>query len=104
MASGRLASIYPGDTNVVNLFTCPTGKKIVATIRACNQTTDPISVNMWLSDGTYDEADVIEPTTPIQGNTVLENSGILMGEGDTLHVQTLEEGVNFIVWGLEETA
>ena len=104
MASGRQASIMPADTNAVGLYACPANRKAVATVRACNQTVNQIRVWMWLGTATYTDADCIEPNTPIQSYTVLENSGLLMGEGDTLFVKTEAVGVNFVLWALEEIA
>lgn len=104
MASGRQASVKPANTNATTLYTCPANKKFVATLRAVNQTASEILINAWLGNNGYTDADIIEYNTPIQGYTVLENSGILMGAGDTLYVQTLTTGVSFIVWGLEESA
>lgn len=104
MASGRQASIMPADSNPVGLYECPANRKAVATVRACNQTATEIRVWLWLGTATYSDADCIEPNTPIQGYTVLENSGLLMGAGDTLFVKTEGVGVNFILWALEELA
>lgn len=104
MATGRQASLYPENTNQTLLYTCPANKTAVATLRICNQDDEEITAWAWLSHGTPDEADCIEPGAPIQPASVLEDSGLIMGAGDTIYVKADATGLNFIVWALEETA
>lgn len=102
MATGRLASILPTDTTPVTIFTCPANRRYVATIRCCNAQSTTKRVNIWLAAGNPTDADYIEYQTPIVGNGILEDSGLLLGEGDTITVQAVDIGPNFVLFGLEE--
>jgi hypothetical protein len=104
MSSGRQASLAPTDTSAATLYTCPSGKVLVGTLRACNNSGDDGTVSVWLSHGSPDDADLIEPETALLDAQVLENSGLVMGSGDILTVQCSQEGINFVLWGLEEAA
>ena len=82
MASGRLGASDLAATTNTTVYTVPASKVAVATVSLCNRNAGGVAVRLAIStSGTPANADYIEYDTIIPGNTTLERSGLVMGEG-----------------------
>lgn len=100
--SGRLAAIKPPANTPTVLYETPTNKRVALTISACNQGPGKDQISIQLSNGTAGIEDYIEYQTEVSASGVLERSGIVLKEGETV-VATAKQGLtNFVTWGISE--
>lgn len=100
--SGRLAAVYPSAATPTTLYTVPAGMFASITVRACNQTQAKIAVSVQLCNGPPAREDYIEHEAPLHQHCPLEDSGIVLRDGQSVVVTTATEGISFVCWGIEE--
>lgn len=100
--SGRFTAIKPPANTPTTLYEVPTNKQIALTIRACNRTSQKAVIAIQLCDGTPGDEDYIEPDVDLAAKGIIEDSGLILKEGQSVVVTTSVEGVNFICWGISE--
>lgn len=100
--SGRLGAVLPPANTPTTLYQVPENKLLSLTVRACNRTQQKAIVAIQLCDETPDNTDYIEPDVDLAAKGVIEDSGLILRERQSVVVTTSVEGVNFICWGIEE--
>ena len=98
LGKGRLAQ----DTNTT-LYTVPAEKLSVVAVSMCNTGGETAKVNVALSDGGNPAAgDYIEYGFSIAPSGSLERTGLVLDAGKRLIVRSTTDGVDAVVYGMEE--
>ena len=104
----KLASVNLDAEAVTAIYSCPPGKRTIATLTLCNRTATTTKVRVALTSGAAPtDADWIEYDTPIPasgsvGGSVLQLSGLALSAGQQIHARTSAAGVGATVVGLEQ--
>ena len=101
MASGLQASSRPATATWTQAFTASTG--IVVNISATNRasSTTDVSIAAVPNGGSRGAEHEIEAATDVAASAVIERTGIVLGTGDSLHVNSGNGDVAFNIWGVE---
>lgn len=101
MASGLQASSRPAAATWTTAFTAST--PIVVNVSACNRagTTTDVSIATVPSGGTRGPEHEIEAGTDVAASSVIERTGIVLGTGDKIWVNSQNGDVAFNIWGVE---
>ena len=101
MASGLQASSRPSASTWTQAFAAstPIVVNISATNRAGSQT--DVSIAAVPNGGTRGPEHEIEAGTDVAASAVIERTGIVLGTGDSLHVNSANGDVAFNIWGVE---
>ena len=103
MASGLKGSIQPNANTDTTLFTV-SGSACVVNISACNShasTADPIEIYVVPTGQSKGMSHAIEVDTTLAGKAVIERTGIVMGVGDFIVVNSQNGTTSFNVWGMD---
>lgn len=103
MASGIQAGAKPAANTNTALFTAT--NPIVVTINACNtSTTASDTAAIWVvpNGGSPTSNNQIENFTDLAAKGVIERTGVVLGAGDSVFVESSGAGnTNFVCWGVE---
>ena len=98
LGKGRLTP----ETNTA-LYTVPTGKLSVVAISLCNTGSDTTKVSIALSTGDTPAAgDYIEYAYSIVPSGSVERTGLVLDAGKRVIVRATTDGVDALVYGMEE--
>ena len=85
MTSGRLGAVDLSATTNTTVYTVPAAKTAAFSVNICNRNASSITIRLALAaTGTPDVAEWIEYDTPLDGNSVLERSGLMLDTGKLL--------------------
>lgn len=87
---------------LTEIYQVPAGTITAATINVCNRNASPCIINVALSDGPPTNADYIEYNLELCGSGVIERTGIILSDGQTINVRSDVANVSAQVWGWEE--
>jgi hypothetical protein len=101
MASGLQTSLISSANTWTTAFTAST--PIVVNISATNRAGAATSVSIALvnSGSTRSSNHEIESSTALSSTAVIERTGIVLGTGDAISVNSVNGNVSFNVWGME---
>ena len=103
MASGLKGSTQPGANTDTTIYTV-SGSACVVNISACNthaSNADPIEIYVVPSGSSKTASHAIEVDTTLAGKAVIERTGIVMGVGDFIVVNSQNGTTSFNVWGMD---
>jgi len=103
MASGLKGTSRPSANTDTTLYTV-SGSATVVNISACNtnaSTADPIEIYIVPSGGTKGETHAIEKDVSLAAKAVIERTGIVLGIGDFIVVNSGNGTTSFNVWGMD---
>lgn len=101
MASGVQAAIRPTAATWATLFTASTG--IVINVSATNRASsaDDVTIAVVPSGESRAAQHEIEAGVSVASSSVIERTGIVLGAGDSIHVNSQGGDVAFVCWGVE---
>lgn len=103
MASGLKGTSKPGANSDTTLYTV-SGSACVVNISACNQhasTADPVEIYVVPSGSSKSATHAIELDVELAAKSVIERTGIVLGVGDFIVVNSLNGTTSFNVWGMD---
>ena len=103
MASGLKGSSKPSANNDTAVYTV-SGSACVVNISACNNhasNTDDVEIYVVPSGSTKTASHAIEVDTTLAAKAVIERTGIVMGVGDFIVVNSQNGTTSFNVWGMD---
>ena len=103
MASGLKGSSKPGGNTDTTLYTV-SGSACVVNISACNNhasNTDDVEIYIVPTGQSKGMQHAIEVDTTLAGKAVIERTGIVMGVGDFIVVNSQNGTTSFNVWGVD---
>ena len=103
MASGLKGTSKPGANSDTTLYTV-SGSACVVNISACNNhasTADPVEIYVVPSGSSKAATHAIELDVELAGKSVIERTGIVLGVGDFIVVNSLNGTTSFNVWGMD---
>ena len=103
MASGLKGTSKPGANTDTTLYTV-SGSACVVNISACNNhasNTDDVEIYVVPSGSTKTASHAIEVETTLAAKAVIERTGIVMGVGDFIVVNSQNGTTSFNVWGVD---
>ena len=103
MASGLKGTSKPGANSDTTLYTV-SGSACVVNISACNNhasTADPVEIYVVPSGSSKGATHAIELDVELAGKSVIERTGIVLGVGDFIVVNSLNGTTSFNVWGMD---
>jgi hypothetical protein len=107
MSSGRLGAVDILATTNTAIYSVPSGKVATVNINVCNRNAAEIAIRLAVLDGaigTLANEDYIEYDVPMFDNGVLERTGIVISDGQTVVAYSDTANVSVQVWGWEEDA
>lgn len=106
MASGKLGSAALVATVKNTLYTCPANTVASATIRLLNKGAAASTVTLWVTTtpGAPVDADLIVPAFPLIVGAIDEETGIVIGAGESVVALASVAGVTCRVHGFESDA
>ena len=103
MASGLKGSSAPGANTDTTLYTV-SGSACVVNISACNthaSNADTVEIYVVPSGSSKTTSHAIEKDVSVSAAGVVERTGIVMGIGDFIVVNTANGTTSFNVWGMD---
>ena len=103
MASGLKGSSKPSANNDTTVYTV-SGSACVVNISACNNhasNTDDVEIYIVPTGQSKGMSHAIEVDTTLAGKAVIERTGIVMGVGDFIVVNSQNGTTSFNVWGVD---
>ena len=103
MASGLKGTSKPSGNTDTTLYTV-SGSACVVNISACNNhasNTDDVEIYVVPSGSTKTASHAIEVDTTLAAKAVIERTGIVMGVGDFIVVNSQNGTTSFNVWGMD---
>lgn len=103
MASGLKGTSKPGGNTDTTLYTV-SGSACVVNISACNthsSNTDDVEIYVVPTGQSKGLQHAIEVDTTLAGKAVIERTGIVMGVGDFIVVNSSNGTTSFNVWGMD---
>ena len=104
--SGKFASAAPAAATNVELFAPDDAAGAESAILSmCNQTDGEVAVRVAITDSglpSLGRKDWIEYDAPIPPHGVLERTGLVISNPQSLVVHTNTDGVSFVLYGFEE--
>ena len=103
MASGLKGTSKPSGNTDTTLYTV-SGSACVVNISACNNhasNTDDVEIYIVPTGQSKGMQHAIEVDTTLAGKAVIERTGIVMGVGDFIVVNSANGTVSFNVWGMD---
>ena len=103
MASGLKGSSKPSANNDTAVYTV-SGSACVVNISACNNhasNTDDVEIYIVPTGQSKGMQHAIEVDTTLAGKAVIERTGIVMGVGDFIVVNSQNGTTSFNVWGVD---
>ena len=103
MASGLKGSSKPSGNTDTTLYTV-SGSACVVNISACNNhntNTDDVEIYIVPTGQSKGMQHAIEVDTTLAGKAVIERTGIVMGVGDFIVVNSQNGTTSFNVWGVD---
>jgi len=103
MASGLKGSTQPGANTDTTIYTV-SGSACVVNISACNthaSNADPIEIYVVPSGSSKSIMHAIEKDVELAAKGVIERTGIVMGIGDFIVVNSGNATTSFNVWGMD---
>ncbi len=103
MASKVQNASRPGGTTWANLITGTT-TPIVVNLSACNDSgsaDSAVYIAVIPNGATRSSAHYIEGGVSLASKGVIERTGIVLGNGDKIDVQSASGNVSFIAWGVD---
>ena len=103
MASGLKGSSKPGANTDTTVYTV-SGSACVVNISACNNhasNTDDVEIYIVPTGQSKGMQHAIEVDTTLAGKAVIERTGIVMGVGDFIVVNSQNGTTSFNVWGVD---
>ena len=103
MASGLKGSSKPGANTDTTVYTV-SGSACVVNISACNNhasNTDDVEIYIVPTGQSKGMQHAIEVDTTLAGKAVIERTGIVMGVGDFIVVNSQNGTTSFNVWGMD---
>ena len=103
MASGLKGSSKPGGNTDTTLYTV-SGSACVVNISACNthgSNTDDVEIYVVPQGASKAISHAIEVDTTLAAKAVIERTGIVMGIGDFIVVNSQNGSTAFNVWGMD---
>ena len=103
MASGLKGTSKPGANTDTTLYTV-SGSACVVNISACNthgSNSDDVEIYVVPSGQSKGLQHAIEVDTTLAAKAVVERTGIVMGVGDFIVVNSANGNVAFNVWGMD---
>ena len=103
MASGLKGTSKPGANTDTTLYTV-SGSACVVNISACNNhasNTDDVEIYIVPTGQSKGMQHAIEVDTTLAGKAVIERTGIVMGIGDFIVVNSQNGTTSFNVWGMD---
>ena len=103
MASGLKGSSKPSANNDTAVYTV-SGSACVVNISACNNhasNTDDVEIYIVPTGQSKGMQHAIEVDTTLAGKAVIERTGIVMGVGDFIVVNSANGTTSFNVWGMD---
>ena len=103
MASGLKGSSKPGANTDTTVYTV-SGSACVVNISACNNhasNTDDVEIYIVPTGQSKGMQHAIEVDTTLAGKAVIERTGIVMGIGDFIVVNSQNGTTSFNVWGMD---
>jgi len=107
MATGRLgAANLVGAANTI-LYTAPATTLATVNVNICNRTASTVLVRVAVLSGaigTLTTADYIEYDVILSANGVLERTGIVVSNGNSIMVYSDTSNVSATCWGFEDAS
>ena len=103
MASGLKGTSKPGANTDTTLYTV-SGSACVVNISACNthgSNTDDVEIYVVPQGSSKSMSHAIEVDTTLAAKAVIERTGIVMGVGDFIVVNSQNGTTSFNVWGMD---
>ena len=103
MASKVQNAVRPGGTTWANLIT-GSSTPIVVNISACNDSGSSdtgVYIAVVPNGGTRSSTHYIEGGVTLATKGVIERTGIVLGNGDKIDVQSATGSVSFVAWGVD---
>ena len=103
MASGLKGTSKPSGNTDTTLYTV-SGSACVVNISACNNhasNTDDVEIYIVPTGQSKGMQHAIEADTTLAGKAVIERTGIVMGVGDFIVVNSQNGTTSFSVWGVD---
>ena len=103
MASGLKGSSKPSANTDTTVYTV-SGSACVVNISACNNhasNTDDVEIYIVPTGQSKGMSHAIEVDTTLAGKSVIERTGIVMGVGDFIVVNSQNGTTSFNVWGVD---
>ena len=104
MANGRMGAIKPSATTNTALYSAPASTIATVTVSVCNQgaSTDNIRIAVCSGAiGTLADTDYIEYESSVPAGSVLERTGIVIYNGQSIIVRSTTGTTSFVAYGLE---
>lgn len=103
-----LAKVSPAAANAEEtIYTVPAAKQALCSVRFCNKTAAPITVDLGVMDSGESTTGVggfLEYGATLLPNGILENTGLLLAAGDSLRISASSVNVACVVFGHVENA
>ena len=102
MASGRLGASDVAAGTYTTVYTCPASTFAVVSINLLNRGNSSCFVRLAIADAsTPTDGEFIEFDTELTPKSLLERTGIVMGIGDFIVVNSQNGTTSFNVWGVD---
>lgn len=104
MANGRMGAVKPAANTDTALYASPAASIATATVSVCNQGGSEEQVRIAVCSGglgTLATTDYIEYDARIAANGVLERTGVVVYNGQTIVVRSSGGNCSFVAYGLE---
>lgn len=103
MASGTLGQADISAATNTTLFTATTGKLTTFTVSFCNRNSTAVKIRLSISAiSTPANAEYLEYDATIDGNSVLERSGLIAEAGKLIVVRSDTANVSACAFGFED--
>ena len=103
MATGRMGAADLAAVTNTTLYTVPTGKVGSFSVNFCNRNATPVTVRLALaSAATPTNAEWVLYEALIEGNGMLERTGLVLDSGKLVVVQASAANVSATVYGFED--
>jgi hypothetical protein len=102
--NGRMNAVKPAAATNTELVSAPANAIATVTLSVCNQSSSSDTVRVAVCSGglgTLVDADYIEFDTNVSANAVLERTGIVIFNGQTIVVRSSGGNCSFVAYGLE---
>ena len=107
MATGKLgATNLIGAANTI-IYSAPVSTLATVNLNLCNRTAGNVLIRVAVLDGaigTLATADYIEYDTTLSANGVIERTGIVVANGNSIMVYSDTSNVSATCWGFEDSS